>query len=84
MINVYLWIHRKRTIASSYKRGFNVEIIRYFQAIVCIETSKFDCEVEFPVAIITMNNSFTFVRATLLFHPRALLQSPQRSQLKGV
>lgn len=48
-------------------------MIGYFQAIVCIETSKFDCEVEFPAAIITMNNMFTFVsllsRATLLFHP---------------
>lgn len=68
-----------------------MEIIRYFEAIVCIETSKFDCEVEFPVAIIPMNNMFTFVsllsRATLLFHPGthgALLQSPQKSQLKGV
>lgn len=48
-------------------------MIRYFEAIVCIESSKFDCEVEFPVAIIPMNNMFTFVRllsrATLLFHP---------------
>lgn len=73
MINVFVWIHRRRTVTSSYKKDFYVEMIRCFEAIVCIETSKFDCEVEFPVAVIMMNTMSTFLslfsKVTLLFHP---------------